>query len=92
MAGYHVIETPAVREKYQQASAELLTMLGYVVYPALREDPTNETGRYPIQYRHDGWYTFEIETPGAGLHYLTYQAIEDMFRVMVFDLVTFREP
>jgi hypothetical protein len=41
VAGYHVIETPAVREKYQQASAELLTMLGYVVYPALREDPTN---------------------------------------------------
>jgi hypothetical protein len=38
-----------------------------------------------------GGFTFEIETPG-GLHYLVYQVIEELGRVLVLDLVTFREP
>jgi hypothetical protein len=62
-----------------------------VVYPALREDPANESGKYPIRFR-PGGFTFEIETPGGGLHYLVYQAIEELGRVLVLDLVTFREP
>jgi hypothetical protein len=88
---YHVIETLEALDRYRQASAELLAMLHRVVYPALREDPTNESGRYPIRYR-PGGFTFEIETPGGGLHYLLYQAIEEIGRVLVLDLVTFREP
>jgi multimeric flavodoxin WrbA len=88
---YHVIETLDVRDKYNQASAELLAMLDRVVYPALREDPTNVSGRYPVRYR-PGGFTFEVETPGGGLHYLVYQVIEELARVLVLDLVTFREP
>ncbi len=65
MSRYYVIETPTALDQYKQASAELLALLGRVVYPALREDPTNESGRYPIRYRTGGWYTFEIETPGS---------------------------
>jgi hypothetical protein len=66
-------------------------MLDRVVYPALREDPANESGKYPIRFR-PGGFTFEIETPGGGLHYLVYQVIEELGRVLVLDLVTFREP
>jgi hypothetical protein len=33
-----------------------------------------------------------LETPGGGLHYLVYQVIEELGRVLVLDLVTFREP
>lgn len=92
MSRYHVIETPTALDQYKQASAELLALLGRVVYPALRDDPTNESGHYPIRYRAGGWYTFEVETSGGGLHYLLYQAIEEIRRVLVFDLVTIREP
>jgi hypothetical protein len=53
---YHGTETPAVLEKYKQASSQLLLALGAVVYPALREDAPNETGQYPIEYD-VGWYT-----------------------------------
>jgi multimeric flavodoxin WrbA len=88
---YRVVETPEALDRYRQASAELLAVLDRVVYPALREDPANESGRYPIRYR-PGGFTFEIETPGGGLHYLLYQAIEEIGRVLVLDLVTFREP
>ncbi|HYN17587.1 MAG TPA: hypothetical protein VEY96_05840 [Actinomycetes bacterium] len=91
MAGYHVIETLEALDAYRQASAELLVMLGSTVYPALRDDPTNKTGRYPIRYRRGGWYTFEVETPGGALHYLVYQTVEEIHRVLVFDLVTFRD-
>jgi hypothetical protein len=89
---YHITEAPAVREKYKQASSELLEMLGQTVYPALQEDAANETSRYPIDYDIGGWYTFRIETPGGGLHFLLYQAIEELRRVLIFDLVTVREP
>ena len=92
MADYHVIETPQALDQYKQASPELLTVLSRVVYPALRVDPTNESGQHPILYQHGGWYTFEIETPGGGLHYLLYQAIEELGRVLVFALVRFQEP
>jgi hypothetical protein len=68
-----------------------LAALDRVVYPALREDPTNESGQYPIRYR-PGGFTFEIETPGRGLHYLLYQAIEEIARVLVLDMITFRKP
>lgn len=72
MSRYHVIETPTALDQYKQASAELLASLGQVAYPALRDDPTNVTGRYPIRYRVGGWYTFEVETASGGLHYLLY--------------------
>jgi hypothetical protein len=88
---FHVLETPLALDRYKQASPELLTMLDQVVYPALREDPANESGKYPIRFR-PGGFTFEIETPGGGLHYLVYQVIEELGRVLVLDLVTFREP
>jgi len=88
---FHVLETPLALVRYKQASTELLTMLDQVVYPALREDPANESGTYPIRFR-PGGLTFEIETPGGGLHYLVYQVIEELGRVLVLDLVTFREP
>jgi len=88
---FHVFETPLVVDRYKQASAELLVMLDRVVYPALREDPANEFGRHPVRFR-PGGFTFEIETPGGGLHYLVYQVIEELGRVLVLDLVTFREP
>jgi hypothetical protein len=88
---FHVLETPLALDRYKQASTELLTMLDQVVYPALREDPANESGKYPIRFR-PGGFTFEIETPGGGLHYLVYQVIEELGRVLVLDLVTFREP
>jgi hypothetical protein len=68
-----------------------LALLGRDVYPALRDDPTNERDRYPIRYWTGGWYAFEIETPGGGLHYLLYQASEEVHRVLVFKLVTIRE-
>jgi hypothetical protein len=89
VAGHHV---PEALDVYRQASAELLITLGAAVYPVLRDDLTNETRRYPIRYRRGGWSTFEIETPSGGLHYLVYQAIEEIRRVLVFDLVTFRGP
>lgn len=92
MGSYHVLEVPEVLDTYRQASPELLVRLGGTVYPALRVDPTNDTGRYPIHYRQGGWYTFEVETTGGGLHYLVYQVIEEVRRVLVFDLVTFRGP
>ncbi|HYY88846.1 MAG TPA: hypothetical protein VFA49_08620 [Chloroflexota bacterium] len=92
MSRYHVIETPTALDQYKQASAELLAVLGRVVYPALWEDPTNERGRHPIRYRAGGFYSFEVETPEGGLHYLLYQAIEEIGRVLVFRLVTLREP
>jgi hypothetical protein len=88
---FHVLETPLALDRYKQASTELLTMLDQVVYPALREDPANESGKYPIRFR-PGGFTSEIETPGGGLHYLVYQVIEELGRVLVLDLVTFREP
>jgi hypothetical protein len=87
---FHVLETPLALDRYKQASTELLTMLDQVVYPALREDPANESGKHPIRFR-PGGFTFEIETPG-GLHYLVYQVIEELGRVLVLDLVTSREP
>jgi hypothetical protein len=89
---YHVIETPTALDQYKQASAEMLALLGRVVYPALRDDPTNERDHYPIRYRAGAWYTFEVETPEGGLYYLLYQAVEEIRRVLVFDLVTIREP
>jgi hypothetical protein len=46
---------------------------------------------YPIRFR-PGGLTFEIETPGGGLHYLLYQVIEELGRALVLNLVTFREP
>jgi hypothetical protein len=91
---FQVFETPLALARYKQASTDLLAMLDRldrVVYPALREDPANESGKYPIRFR-PGGFTFEIETPGGGLHYLVYQAIEELGRVLVLDLVTFREP
>jgi len=88
---FQVFETPLALAQYKQASTDLLAMLDRVVYPALREDPANESGKYPIRFR-PGGFTFEIETPGGGLHYLVYQAIEELGRVLVLDLVTFREP
>ncbi|HEX9343503.1 MAG TPA: hypothetical protein VF995_07815 [Actinomycetota bacterium] len=91
MADYHIFETPDTLDQYKQASAKFLDALGRVVYPVLREDPTNESGRFPISYE-DGWYTFEVETAGGGLYYLAYQAIEELHRVLVFRLTTFREP
>jgi hypothetical protein len=90
MAGYLIIDEP-VRDRYAQAPPALLAALHRVVYPALRDDPTNTTGRFPITYQH-GWYLFEVETPEGGLYHLLYQAIEDQQVVMVFDLITFREP
>ena len=77
MGRFHVLETPLALDRYKQASTELLTMLDQVVYPALREDPANESGKYPIRFR-PGGFTFEIETPGGGLHYLVYQVIEEL--------------
>jgi hypothetical protein len=56
-------------------------MLDQVVYPALRKDPANESGTYPIRFR-PGGFSFEIETPGGGLHYLVYQVIEELGRVL----------
>ena len=91
MGRFHVFETPHALDRYKLASTELLVMLDRVVYPVLREDPANASGRYPIRFR-PGGFTFEIETPGGGLHYLVYQAIEELGRVLVLDLVTFREP
>ena len=91
MGRFHVLETPLALDRYKQASTELLTMLDQVVYPALREDPANESGKYPIRFR-PGGFTFEIETSGGGLHYLVYQVIEELGRVLVLDLVTFRGP
>jgi hypothetical protein len=88
---FRVFETPLTLDRYKQASTELLVMLNRVVYPALREDPTNESGRHPIRYR-PGGFTFEIETPAGGLHFLVYQVIEELGYVLVLDLVTFREP
>jgi len=76
VADFRVLETPEVLDQY----------------PALREDPTNETGRHPIRYQRGGWYTFEIETSGRGLHFLLYQAIEELGLVLVFALVRFHEP
>jgi hypothetical protein len=92
VADYHILETPEALDQYKQAPPELLIVLSRVVYPVLRADPTNETGLHPIRYQRGGWYTFEIETPGGGLHYLLYQAIEELGRVMVFALVSFHEP
>jgi len=89
---YHVTETSAVLAQYAAASGELLAELGRTVYPALAEDAVNDTGRYPILYDRGGWYTFRIETPGGGLHFLLYQAIEEERRVLVFSLITLREP
>jgi len=88
---FQVFETPLALDRYKQASTHLLAMLDRVIYPALREDPANESGKYPIRFR-PGGFTFEIETPGGGLHDLVYQAIEELGRVLVLDLVTFREP
>lgn len=92
MADYHVIETTEALDQYKQAPPELLILLSRVVYPALRADPTNDTGLHPIRYQRGGWYTFEVETPGGGLQYLLDQVIEELSRVMVFALVSFHEP
>ena len=51
MGRFHVLGTPLALDRYKQASTELLTMLDQVVYPALREDPANESGKYPIRFR-----------------------------------------
>jgi hypothetical protein len=51
---FQVLETPLALDRCKQASPELLAMLDQVVYPALREDPTNESGRYPIRFRPGG--------------------------------------
>ncbi len=64
MGRFHALETPLALDRYKQASPELLTMLDQVVYPALREDPANESGEYPIRFR-PGGFTFEIETLAA---------------------------
>lgn len=61
------------------------------MYPALREDPTNVTGWFPIDYD-QGDYTYMLETSGGGLYHLLYQVIPEPPRVLVFDLVTWREP
>jgi hypothetical protein len=45
---FRVFETPLALDRYKQASTDLLSMLDQVVYPALREDPANESGNYPI--------------------------------------------
>jgi hypothetical protein len=91
VARFRVFETPRALDRYKRASTDLLAMLDRVVYPALRQDPANESGQYPVRFR-PGGFTFEIETPGGGLHYLVYQVIEELGRVLVLDLVTFREP
>jgi hypothetical protein len=51
---FKVLETPLALDRYKQASTEPLNMLDQVVYPALREYPTNETGKYPIRFRPGG--------------------------------------
>jgi hypothetical protein len=88
---FQVLETPLALDRYKQAATDLLAMLDRIVYPTLRADPANESGQHPIRFR-PGGFTFEIETPGGGLHYLVYQVIEELGRVLVLDLVTFREP
>jgi hypothetical protein len=57
---FQVFETPLALDRYKQASTDLLAMLDRVAYPALREDPANESGKYPIRFR-PGGFTFEIE-------------------------------
>ena len=47
MGRFRVFETPLALDRYKQASTDLLAMLDRVVYPALREDPANESGKYP---------------------------------------------
>jgi hypothetical protein len=51
---FQVFETPLALARYKQASTNLLAMLDRVVYPALREDPANESGKYPIRFRRAG--------------------------------------
>jgi len=48
-------ETPLALDRYKRASTELPAMLGRVVYPALREDPANESGQHPIRFRPGGF-------------------------------------
>ena len=45
MGRFQVFETPLALARYKQASTDLLAMLDRVVYPALREDPANESGK-----------------------------------------------
>ena len=45
MGRFQVFEPPLALARYQQASTDLLAMLDRVVYPALREDPANESGK-----------------------------------------------
>lgn len=93
MARYEIFENPEARDAYTDADPELLTELGQRVYPALRQDPTNATGWFPIEYDPDlGEYGYRIVTPGGGRYVLRYQAIPEPPRVLVLDLVTVREP
>ncbi len=92
MANYLVIDLPNVQALYAQVSAEFLAALNETVYPALRTDPTNQTGRYPIQFERGLGYLYTIELPGGGRYLLRYEVVEDERVVMVRDLITTREP
>jgi len=92
VAAYLVIDLPNVQALYAKASVEFLAALNDTVYPALRTDPTNQTGRHPIQFERGGiGYLYTIEPPRGGRFLLRYEVVEDERVVMVRDLITARE-
>jgi hypothetical protein len=78
---YRIFEVLEVLAVLREADPALLRALAREVYPALREDPTNLSGRLPIAWE-PGWFVYRAELPGGRL-LVTYQVLEDERVILV---------
>jgi hypothetical protein len=78
---YRIFEPPGVLAFLREVDPMVLRILARQVYPALRQDPTNLSGRWPITWE-PSWFTYRAELP-IGRLIIAYQALEDERTVMV---------
>jgi hypothetical protein len=78
---YRIFEVPEVLAWLRDADPGVLRALARMVYPTLRTDPTNLSGRWPIAWE-PGWFVYRVELPGGRL-VVTYQVLEDELVVLV---------
>ena len=84
---YRIFETLEVLAILRDANPTVLRALAREVYPALREDPTNLSGRGPIAWEPE-WFVYRAELPSGRL-VVTYQVLDDerMILISAIDLI-----
>jgi hypothetical protein len=82
---YRVIDHPDLQSSLAVAPSELLQVLSRDIYPLLRSDPTDLTGRWPVAWQ-PPWFILRIELT-QGVAVLAYQVLEDQLVVMTRHLL-----